>query len=65
MTADTYFPRRFAKNCTHWIDNTLQGENTMNRYARYSTLIEFALVRFGFAAVSIVWTAMSLRWIVA
>lgn len=35
----------------------------MNRYAQLSTIIHFTLVRFGFAAVSIVWTAMSLRWI--
>ena len=37
----------------------------MNRYAQLSTAINFALVRFAFAAVSIVWTALSLRWIPA
>jgi hypothetical protein len=37
----------------------------MNRHAQLSTMIHFALVRFGFAAVAIVWTAMSLRWIPA
>jgi hypothetical protein len=37
----------------------------MNRYAQMSTIINFALIRFGFAAVSIVWTALSLRWIPA
>jgi hypothetical protein len=37
----------------------------MNRYAQLSTIINFALVRLAFAAVSIVWTAMSLRWIAA
>jgi len=65
MTADTYFARRFSKNCTHWIENTTQGVPTMNRYAQLSTAISFALVRFAFAAVSIVWTALSLRWIAA
>ena len=37
----------------------------MNRYAQLSAVINFALVRFAFAAVSIVWTALSLRWIAA
>ena len=37
----------------------------MNRYASLSTLVNFALLRLAFAAVSIVWTAMSLRWIAA
>jgi hypothetical protein len=37
----------------------------MNRYAPLSTIINFALVRFTFAAVSVVWTALSLHWIVA
>jgi hypothetical protein len=37
----------------------------MDRYARFSSVIAFALVRFGFAAVAVVWTAMSLRWILA
>jgi hypothetical protein len=37
----------------------------MNRYASLSALVNVALLRFGFAAVSIAWTAMSLRWIAA
>jgi hypothetical protein len=37
----------------------------MNRHAALSTVIHFALLRFAFAAVAIVWTAMSLRWIAA
>jgi hypothetical protein len=37
----------------------------MNRYAQLSAAINFALLRFAFAAVSIAWTVMSLRWIPA
>jgi len=36
----------------------------MNRHAQLSTVTN-ALLHFAFAALSIVWTAMSLRWIAA
>ncbi len=37
----------------------------MNRHAPLSTYVNLALLRFAFATVSIVWTALSLRWIAA
>jgi hypothetical protein len=37
----------------------------MTRHAALSTAIQYALLRFAFAAVAIVWTGMSLRWIAA